>query len=57
MKPGYRGTAIHWRGFLCISKHVELDTAMSDLEVEFTAGMYNEKHILIEALENWLKTL
>lgn len=46
---------IHWRGPLCISKNAELDVAISNMEVEFTVGIYREKQILIDALENWLQ--
>lgn len=48
-------SAIHWRGFMCVSKNAELDVAISDTEVEFTSGVYREREILIEALERWLQ--
>jgi hypothetical protein len=41
---------------MCISKKAELDTAISDAEVEFTSGIYQEKQILIDALEKWLRS-
>ena len=51
-------SAIHWRGPLCVSRHADLEMAVTTFEVEFLRGsMWCEKHILIEALENWLQTV
>lgn len=58
MATGYRGTAIHWHGPLCMTKFADLDTVIAGHEdVEFTAGLWNEKQILIQALEQWVRTL
>ena len=45
---------MQWHGPLCLSKRAELDTVVIG-DVEFTSGIWNEKRILIEALEKWLE--
>lgn len=50
--------SIHWRAPLCISKRAELDTVLTDVEVEvFSKYVYWEKQVLIDALESWIRDL
>lgn len=51
-------SAIHWRGPLCISKRAEMDTVLTDVELELSStNVYWEKQVVIDALENWLANL
>jgi hypothetical protein len=54
MGTSFPFSTLLWRGHLPISKRVELDYATSNIEFEFTCGIWDQKHILIDALEAWL---
>lgn len=43
-----------WFGFMCVSIKAPLDTKISDMVVEFTAGIRGDKDNLMEAITRWL---
>jgi hypothetical protein len=48
-------TSVQWHGPLFVSKRAEIDVAVLKEDVEFVPGyVYDEKQILIDALEAWL---
>lgn len=50
-------SAIHWRGPLCVSKRAELDTVVTDVELELSnKNVYWEKQVLVDAIETWLQS-
>lgn len=50
-------SAIHWRAPLCVSKRAELDTIATNIELELpSTGVYQQKQVLIDAIETWLQS-